>query len=50
MDQWTPAEKAIGDAISAVEALAADERLTRASVLLQEARSLVADYFEGVTS
>jgi hypothetical protein len=38
-----PAETAISAAVEAVEKMAADERLTKAVVLLQEARDLVAD-------
>lgn len=48
LDQMTPAEKAIIDAVLAVEALPADARLTEAVVLLQAARDTVADYVEGV--
>jgi hypothetical protein len=47
MDQWTAAERAIYDAVQAVEALAADVRLTDAVVLLQAARDSVADYVDG---
>lgn len=48
MDKWTPAEKAIDDAVRAVEAMPADERLTNAVVLLGEARAWVADFVDGV--
>ena len=45
---WTPAEQAIHDATQAVEDMPADERLTRAVILLGEARDLVADFVDGV--
>jgi hypothetical protein len=45
-DLVTPAERAIFVAIRAVEAMWADERLTRAQVLLDDARNLVADAVE----
>lgn len=48
IDKMTPAEKAIHDATQAVEAMPADERLTRAVVLLQSAREYVADFVDGV--
>ena len=48
MDKWTPAERAIYDAVQAVEAAGADVRLTRAVILLQQAREQVADYVDGV--
>jgi hypothetical protein len=48
LDLLTPAEKAIWDAMQAVEAGAADMRLTRAVVLLGEAREWVADFVDGV--
>jgi hypothetical protein len=48
MDQWTPAEHAIQAAVDAVEVMGADERLTRAVVLLAEARRAVADFVDGV--
>lgn len=47
MDQWTPAERAIFDAVQAVEAVGADVRLTDAVVLLLAARDSVADYIDG---
>lgn len=50
IDKFVPAEKAIYDAVQAVEAMAADTRLTDAVVLLQQARSKVADFVDGVTS
>lgn len=48
LDKLTPAERAIHDAVQAVEALPADERLTRAVVCLQSAREYVADFVDGV--
>jgi hypothetical protein len=48
MGRWTPAERAINDAMQAVEAMAADVRLTDAVVLLGAARDSVADYIDGV--
>lgn len=48
IDLFTPAEKAIYDAVQAVEAAGCDERLTRAVIKLQEARDLVADFVDGV--
>jgi hypothetical protein len=50
IDQMTPAEWAITKAMYAVEEMAADERLTKAVGLLMEARDLVADYVDGVSS
>lgn len=47
LQQFTPAERAIYDAVQAVEALPADVRLTDAVVLLQAARDSVADYVDG---
>jgi hypothetical protein len=41
-----PAEKAVWDAAQAVEALGADVRLTKAVVLLQQAREKLAYYFD----
>ena len=46
----TPAEKAIRDAVHAVEAAGADERLTDAVNLLIAAGDSVADWIEGVKS
>jgi len=46
--QWTPAERAIYDAMQAVEAMPADTRLTDAVILLGKARDRVADYVDGV--
>lgn len=50
MDEWTPAERAIALAMDLVEELPADERLTRAVVLLGEARDAVADFVDGVVA
>lgn len=47
--RWTPAERAIYDAMQAVEAMAADVRLTDAVVLLDAARNSVADYIDGIS-
>jgi hypothetical protein len=41
-----PAEKAIHEAINAVEAMPADERLTAALILLGHAKDKVADYVD----
>jgi hypothetical protein len=49
-DLFTPAEKAIQDAVQAVEAAGCDPRLTRAVILLGQARDAVADYVDGVDS
>ena len=46
MDRWAPAEHAIHEAVEAVERTGADVRLTRAVMLLQEARTLVADFVD----
>ena len=48
IDLLTPAEKAIYDAMQEVEEMAADERLTDAVCLLQDAQNKVADYVDGV--
>lgn len=48
MDLWTPAEKAIYDALQVVEQAGGDVRLTKAVILLGEARDKVADFVEGV--
>lgn len=48
MDLWTPAEKAIGAAITAVELSGADPRLTAAVCLLAKAKDRVADFVDGV--
>lgn len=48
IDKLTPVEKAIYDAVQAVEALPPDERLTNAVIALGKARDLVADFVDGV--
>lgn len=48
--EWCDAERAIQGAIDAVEAMAADVRLTDAVVLLGRARERVADFVDGVVS
>ena len=48
LDQLSPAELAIYQAVQAVEAVGADVRLTDAVILLQAARDSVADYIDGV--
>lgn len=48
LDQFTPAERAIYEAMKAVEDLPPDKRLTDAVVLLGRARDLVADFVDGV--
>jgi hypothetical protein len=48
IDKLTPAERAIYDAMVAVEGLPPDVRLTDAVVLLQQARDKVADYVDGI--
>jgi hypothetical protein len=50
IDQMTPAERAIYDALGVVEAAGADVRLTDAVVLLQAARERVADFVDGKPS
>ena len=47
MQQWTPAEKAIADAVQAVEASGGSPALTDAVNLLAKARERVADHVEG---
>lgn len=47
-DRMTEAERAIRDAVQAVERAGADVRLTDAVVLLQAAREIVADFVDGV--
>lgn len=49
-DQLIPAERAIYDAVQAVEAVGADVRLTDAVILLQAARDSVADYVDGIST
>jgi hypothetical protein len=46
LDLLTPAERAIVDAVDAVEKVGADERLTNAVILLGRARELVGDYLD----
>lgn len=46
IDLLEPAEKAIFDAVQAVERMPPDVRLTKAVCLLQDAREAVADYVE----
>lgn len=46
MDQWTPAESAIYNAMQEVEKMPADITLTDAVILLGKARALVADYID----
>ena len=48
MDLLTPAEKAISDAVLAVEDAGCDVRLTDAVILLQKARDKVADFVDNV--
>lgn len=43
---FTPAEKAVYDAIQTVENVGADIRLTEAIVLLSQVREKLADYFD----
>jgi hypothetical protein len=50
MDLWSPAEKAIGNAVQEVEKMAADVRLTNAVILLLKARDLVADFIDNIES
>lgn len=45
-DLWTPAERAIHDAVQVVEAVGAHPLLTEASLLLQQAQNKVADFVE----
>ncbi len=49
IDLLTPAERAIYDAVQAVEALPPDVRLTQAVILLQQAREFVADFVDEQT-
>lgn len=48
-DQLVPAERAIRDAMRAVDAMPAHPRLTEALVLLDLARNRVADFVDEVT-
>ena len=47
LDKSTPAETAIRTALTAVESLGADPKLTAAVTKLHEARELVADFVDG---
>jgi hypothetical protein len=49
MLRWHPAERAIHDAVQAVEMAGAHPLLTDAVILLSDARRKVADYVDGVT-
>lgn len=49
MQRWIAAERAIYDAVQAVEAMPPDVRLTDAVLLLQAARDAVADYQDGIS-
>ena len=46
LNEMTPAERAIYDAVQEVEKIGADVRLTEAVVLLTKARELVADFVD----
>lgn len=46
IDKFTPAEKAIYDAVQIVEEMGADVLLTDAVILLQQARDKVADFVD----
>lgn len=48
--RWTEAEHTIQQAVWMVEAMGAHERLTRAVILLAEARNAVADFVDGVST
>lgn len=48
MQQWCESERKIYEAMQAVEAMAADVRLTDAVVLLGAARDRVADFVDGI--
>jgi hypothetical protein len=53
LDKMVPAERAIYDAMQAVEAMPADVRLTDAVMLLGQAKDKVSDYVDaqpGVTA
>lgn len=47
MDLWTPAEKAIYDAMQEVEKAGPDVRLTDAVILLKQAMDKVGDFVDG---
>lgn len=46
MDKWTPAEKAIYDAIQEVEKMGCDVKLTEAVTKLSEVQNCIADYVD----
>lgn len=46
--KFTPAEKAIWDAVQAVENAGCDVRLTKAVILLEDALAWVADFVDSV--
>lgn len=46
LDLITPAEKAINDAMAAIEAIGADRRLTEAELLLAQVGKLVSDVID----
>lgn len=48
LDKFTPAERAIWDAVQEVEKAGAHPLLTKAVTLLGEARERVADYVDGL--
>ena len=48
LDKCTPAELAIYNAVDKVEKFGADVKLTEAVTKLDEARSLVADFVDGI--
>jgi hypothetical protein len=48
VQKWVPAERAISDAVQAVEVMGADVRLTDAVILLGRAQGRVADFVDGV--
>lgn len=50
LDLYTPAERAIHDALIAVEAIGADERLTAAVTYLDLAKEHVANFVDGIHS
>jgi hypothetical protein len=48
LDKYCPAELAIRAAVLAVEEMGCDTRLTKAVILLQQAKDRVADFVDGV--
>lgn len=48
MTRWTEAERKIDHALQEVERMGADVRLTNAVIALEDARSWVADFVDGV--